>query len=87
MLVASYAAVHRLEVVIHAADRDRFPLDADERRDLATVAEADAAVILWDGADPGVRRVRELVERKGIPVHVVAGPETGGKVRARRSGW
>jgi hypothetical protein len=46
LLTASYAAVHRLEVITFFADREQFPLDAEERRDLAMVAEAEAAVIL-----------------------------------------
>jgi hypothetical protein len=51
-----------------------FPVDTDERRDAFLVGEADAAVIVWD-RDSSVRRVLELVGRKGIPVHVIGGPE------------
>src|SRR5438874_7878469 len=39
---------------------------------------------LWDGRDSDVRRVLELVERKGMPVHVIGGPEK--KPRERNPG-
>ncbi len=86
MLAASYAAAHGLEVVTHAADVERYPLEAEQRRDLLLVGESDAAVVMWDESDAGVRRVLELVERKGIPVHVIVGPRTRGKVK-RRTRW
>jgi hypothetical protein len=38
------------------------------------VVMADAAVVVWDDRDPGVRRILALVERKGIPVHVIGAP-------------
>ena len=56
-------------------DFSRFPTDAEERRDAFLVSEADAAVIVWDGRDESVRRVLALVERKGIPVHVIGAPQ------------
>ena len=84
MLAASYAAANGLEVVVRVADFGRFPLDADERRDAFLVNEADAAVIVWDGRDPAVRRVLALVERKGIPVHVIGAPQKKPKVRRER---
>jgi hypothetical protein len=75
MLAASYAAANGLEVVTRVADFRRFPLDADERRDAFLVSEADAAVVVWDGRNESVRRILALVQRKGIPVHVIGGPE------------
>ena len=75
MLAAGYGAANGLEVVVRVADFARFPLDAEERRDAFLVNEADAAVVVWDGRDPSVRRMLELVERKGIPVHVIGAPQ------------
>jgi hypothetical protein len=63
------------------ADYRRFPVDAPERRDAMLVASADAAVVVWDDRDPALRRVLQLVEAKGIPVHVIGAPE---KQKARR---
>ena len=37
--------------------------------------------MVWDGRDANVRRVRALVERTGLPVHVTGGPP---QVKARR---
>ena len=59
-------------------------LDAEERRDAFLVSEADAAVVVWDGATRRCRRVLELVERKGIPVHVIGAPAKKPKVRRER---
>jgi len=47
---------------------------APERRDGFLVESADAAVVVWDDRDPAVRRVLALVERKGIPLHVIGAP-------------
>jgi hypothetical protein len=82
MLAASYATERGLTVTPRVADFVRFPVDAIERRDAFLVSEADAAVVVWADRDPDVRRVLALVERKGIPVHVLGGPEK--KPRARR---
>ena len=60
-------------LVTRVADFARFPLDAEERRAAFLVAEADAAVVVWDGRDSSVR-VLQFVERKGIPVHVLGRP-------------
>jgi hypothetical protein len=75
MLAASYGAANGLELVTRVADFGRFPLDADERRDAFLVNGADTAVVVWDGLDSAARRVLRLVERKGIPVHVIGGPQ------------
>ena len=48
MLAASYAAANGLELVTRVADCVRFPVDAEERCDAFLVAEADAAVVVWD---------------------------------------
>ena len=74
VLTASYATELGLEVTALVADFRRFPVDADERRDGVLVAEADAAVVVWDGRDPDVRRVLALIERQGIPLHVIGRP-------------
>jgi hypothetical protein len=81
MLAASYAAAKGLTVTAVVADWKRFPVEAEERRDLFLVGQADAAVVVWAERDPAVRRVLALVERKGVPVHVI-----GGRVRERAGG-
>jgi hypothetical protein len=86
MLAASYATERGLTVTARVADFARFPLDAVERRDAFLVNEADAAVVVWADRDPNVRRVLALVERKGIPVHVIGGPEKKPKARKARAG-
>lgn len=82
-LAASYAATKGLAVTAVVADFVRFPVDAVERRDAFLVNEADAAVVVWSDRDPDVRRVLARVERKGLPVHAIGGPEK--KPRAVRS--
>jgi hypothetical protein len=47
---------------------------ADERCDAFLVNEADAAVVVWNGRDASVRRALALVQRIGIPVHVIGAP-------------
>jgi hypothetical protein len=74
MLAASYATTRGLKVVPFVPDYRRFPADAEERRDAYLAAEADAALVLWDGRDPGVQRLLALVERRGLPVHVIGRP-------------
>ena len=83
MLAASYATERGLTVTVRVADFAHFPHDADERRDAFLVNEADAAVVVWADRDPNVRRVLALVERKGIPVHVLGAPEK--KLKARKA--
>ena len=76
MLAASYAAERGLTVTALVPEYGRFPTEAaEQRRDTILVAEADAAIVVWDGRDPAVARVLRLVERKGVPVHVIGGPE------------
>jgi hypothetical protein len=84
MLAASYATERGLVVRARVADFARFPVDAVERRDAFLVNEVDAAVIVWAERDPEVRRVLALVERKGMPVHVIGGPEKSRMARRRR---
>src|SRR5262245_7141802 len=84
MLAASYATANGLEVVTRVADFRRFPLDAEERRDAFLVGEADAAVVVWDARDGAAQRVLALVERKGIPVHVIGAPAKKPRVRRER---
>ena len=83
MLAASYATANGLEVVVRVPDYRRFLVDTEERRDAFLVGEVDAAVVVWADRHPDVRRVLELVERGGIPVHVIGGPERKPK-KARR---
>jgi hypothetical protein len=82
MLAASYATERGLTVTARVADFVRFPVDAVERRDGFLANEADAAVVVWADRDPDARRVLALVERKGVPVHVLGAPRK--KPRARR---
>jgi hypothetical protein len=84
MLAASYATERGLTVTARVADFARFPVDAVERRDAFLVNEADAAVVVWADRDPDVRRVLTLVERRGIPVHVLGAPEKKPKTRKVR---
>jgi hypothetical protein len=42
-------------------------------RDAFLVSAADAAVVVWDERVLNVRRVLQMVERKGLPVHVIGG--------------
>ena len=75
MLAASYAAAHGLAMTALVPDFVRFPVDAVVRRDAFLVAEADALVVVCDCHDPALVRVLKLAERKGIPVHVIGGPQ------------
>jgi hypothetical protein len=81
MLAASYAKERGLVVRALVPDFRRFPVDAEERRDTFLVSEADAALVVWDRRTPGLRHMLASIERKGISVHVVGGPQ---RVRARR---
>ena len=82
MRAASYASERGLTVTARVADFAWFPVDAVERCDAFLVCEANAAVVGWADRDSDVRRVLALVERKGMPVHVLGGPE---KSKARRN--
>lgn len=84
MLAASYASERGLVVTARVADFVRFPVDAVERRDAFLVNEVDAAVVVWANRDPDVGRVLALVERKGIPAHVLGAPPKKPKSRRRR---
>jgi hypothetical protein len=66
-------------------DRDPVPVDAVERRDAFLVGGADAVVVVWKDRDPDVGRVLALVERKGLPVHLLGGPERRPKARRARA--
>jgi hypothetical protein len=74
MLAASYAKERGLALTALVTDFRRFPLDAEERRDVLLVSAADATLVVWDRRTPSLRRVLSSIERKGIPVHVVGGP-------------
>jgi hypothetical protein len=52
MLAASYASERGLTLMALVPDFRRFPADAEDRRDGILVAEADAAVVVWDDRDP-----------------------------------
>src|SRR5829696_4403615 len=85
MLAASYAAERGIVVTARVPDFARFPVDAVERRDAHLVNEAAAAVVVWADRDPAVRRVLALVERRGIPVHVLGEPKKKPKAVRRES--
>jgi YspA, cpYpsA-related SLOG family len=72
MLAASYATERGLPVTALVPDFGRFPAAAAvEKRDAELVELADAAVIVWAEDDPTTRKLRAMIEAKGIPVHVV----------------
>jgi hypothetical protein len=74
MLAASYATANGLELVARVPDFKRFPVDAEERRDAFTRERRRRGGSCVD-RDPAVRRVLELVERKGTPIHVIGATE------------
>jgi hypothetical protein len=80
MLAASYAAERGLTVTALVPDFGRFPVDAVERRDAFLVADADAVVVVWDGRDESVRRVRELPDG-----YLVIDPDSAPMRRCPRS--
>jgi hypothetical protein len=81
LLAASYALERGLVVTALVPDFHWFPVDAVERRDAFLVSATDAAVVVRDERDPNVRRLQVLVDRRGIPVHVIGGPP---RVKVRR---
>jgi hypothetical protein len=81
LLAASSATERGLKVAALVPELRRFPVDAVDQRDAFLVGAADAAVVVWDGCDLNVQRVLALVERRGLPVHVVGGPP---RVKARK---
>jgi hypothetical protein len=81
MLAASYALERRLAVTALVPDFRRFPVDAGNRRDAFLASTADAAVVVWDERALNLRRVLQMVERRGLPVHVIGGPP---RVRVRK---
>jgi hypothetical protein len=81
-LAASYAVERGLVLSAVVPEFGRFPpVAAVHRRDLAVVAVADAAVIVWEDRNPEVSRILELVKRKGIPVHLIGGPKPKRKAK------
>jgi hypothetical protein len=72
MMAVGYATHRGLTVPALVSDFAPLPGRCLERRDGVLVASADAVVVVWDDRDPTVRRVLQLVERKGIPVHIGA---------------
>lgn len=84
MLAASYAAERGLVLVVRVADFVRFPVDAVKWRDTFLVNEVDAAVVVWADRDPDIRRVLQLVERKGVPVHAIGGPVKAKAARRKK---
>ena len=82
MFAVSYAAERGLSVAALVPDFGRYPaVAAVDRRDAELVAMAEAAVIVWDDRDPAVRRVRSMVEAKGIPVHIIGGDTPRAKAK------
>ena len=80
-LATSYALERGLVLVPYPIDFDRHPVDsvAVERRNARMVADADAAVVVWDRIDPDLGDLLGRCKRKGIPVRVLApgGPPAG----------
>ena len=88
-LATSYALERGLVLVPYPIDFDRHPVDsvAVERRNARMVADADAAVVVWDRIDPDLGDLIGRCRRKGIPVRVLApadAPRSGGGGRPRR---
>ena len=88
-LATSYALDRGLRLVAYPLDLDRFAVDsvAAERRNARMVADADAAVVVWDRIDPDLGDLIGRCRRKGIPVRVLApadAPRSGGGGRPRR---
>ncbi len=79
MLAASYATARGLKLSTFAPDFRRFPGDAEERRDAYLADEANTALVVWDGRDPGVKQLLELVERLGVPIRVIGQPRQVGR--------
>jgi hypothetical protein len=65
---ATSSAVERgLHLIPFPLDYEHFPFDAADRRNARHVADADAAVVAWDGVDPVVGDLLRRVVSKGIP--------------------
>jgi len=73
LLAASCATERGLAVTALVPDFRRLRVDALGRRDAFRVSAADATVVVWDQRAPNPRRVLALVEKKGIPIHVLGG--------------
>ncbi len=88
-LVASYARSRNLPIEVTPITR--YPLDVRESPLMGLVGKVDAAVIVWPGVDPETKELLALVEKKGLPVHVVQTPrDEGGEGKNRgggRCGW
>jgi hypothetical protein len=72
-LATSYAVERGLRLVPHPLnlERDRTDELAAQRRNAGLVAEADAAVVVWDRADRDLGDLLGRCKRKGIPVRVL----------------
>jgi siroheme synthase (precorrin-2 oxidase/ferrochelatase) len=81
MLPASYASERGLSIVALLPDYNRFPANAEERRDKLRVEDADSAVIVLGAGDAKAAGLVALCSAKSIPVYVVDGPDV---VRVRR---
>jgi hypothetical protein len=88
-LVASYARSRNLPIEVTPITR--YPLDVRQSPLMGLVGKVDAAVIVWPGVDPETKELLALVEKKGLPVHVVQTPrDDGGQGKNRgggRCGW
>jgi hypothetical protein len=72
-LATSYAVERRLALVPYPLrhDRDRTDETAAQRRNADLVADADAAVVVWDRLDRDLADLLGRCKRKGIPVRVL----------------
>jgi hypothetical protein len=72
-LATSYAVERGLTLVPHPLnlDRDRTDELASQRRNADMVADADAAVVVWDRIDRDLADLLGRCRRKGIPVRVL----------------
>jgi hypothetical protein len=77
----------------HPLDYDQFPVVAVEKRNARMVADADAAVVVWDRTDRDLADLLGRCRRKGIPVRLLApgrlegsDPDRGAGRDGRRGG-
>ena len=78
-LATSYAVDRGLPLVPYPLDleRDRTDELAADRRNARLVADADAAVVVWDRLDRDLGELLGRCKRKGIPLRVLVRGRSG----------
>jgi hypothetical protein len=77
-LATSYAVERGLHLIPVPLDFEHYPFNAPERRNARMVADADAAVVVWDKVDAVVGDLLGRVIRKGIPYRGLVAGRYGG---------